>query len=88
MVNISTYFVGCDDTCLLNVGDHPFVRHKSFVFYAQARIYKASGIQDGFKMGLLEPQADLADEVFKRVAAGITASQDSPQNIVRYFTRL
>ena len=88
MVNISSYYDGCDDTCLLDVGDHPFVRHRSYIFYAKAKIYKADKIQNGFDQGILKPQPDLADDVFARVEAGITISPDTPQNIVRYFTQL
>lgn len=88
MVNISSYYDGSDDTCLLNVGDHPFIRHCSYVFYADAKIYKATSIQNGFDQGILQPQPDLADDVFARVTAGITVSPDTPQNVVRYFTRL
>jgi hypothetical protein len=88
MVNISSYYDGYDDTCLLNVGDHPFVRHCSFVYYAEAIIRKATSIQSGFDQGILKPQPDLADDVFSRVTAGITVSPDTPQNVVRYFTQL
>ncbi len=88
MVNISSHYYGSDDTCLLNVGDHPFIRHTSFVFYAEAKIAKTARIQSGFEQGKLTRQPDLADDVFDRVAAGITVSPDTPQNILRYFTRL
>lgn len=88
MVNISSHYHGCDETCLLDVGDHPFVRHPSYVFYAKAVIYKATQIQNGFDQGLLEPQPDLVDDVFARVSAGITVSPDTPQNVVRYFSQL
>lgn len=88
MVNISSYYDGCDDTCLLNVGDHRFVNRLSYVFYAEAIIRKATSIQNGFDQGILKPQPDLADDLFSRVTAGITVSPDTPQNIVRYFTRL
>lgn len=88
MVNISSCYDGCDDTCLLNVGDHCFVDRLSYIFYAEAIIYKATSIQNGFDKGILKPQPDLADDVFARVVAGITVSQDTPQNVVRYFTQL
>lgn len=69
-------------------GGPPFVRHPSFVFYAEAKIYKAVDIRRGFDQDIFEAQPDLADEVFDRVAAGITVSQDTPQNVVRYFSQL
>ncbi len=73
---------------MLNVGDHPFVRHLSYVFYAEALICPAASIQNGFDRGILEPKPDLADEVFERVAAGIIVSPDTPQNVMRYYTQI
>jgi hypothetical protein len=72
----------------LDVGDHPFVKHSSFVFYAEALILKATSIQNGFNKGVLQPRPDLKDAVFDRVVAGIGISPDVPRNIVKYFSQL
>lgn len=53
-----------------------------------AKIAKAENILRGFEAGKLLPQPDLADEVFKRVTHGLTVSPNTPQDVVRYFTRL
>ena len=88
LVNISSFYDGCDRTCLLDVGDHPFVKHLSYVFYAQAKISKADQIQRGFNNNVLIPQPDMAIQVFKRVEAGITVSPDTPGNVLKYFRQL
>lgn len=88
MVNISSFYEGCDDTCLLDQGDHPFVQKLSYVFYAEAKVCRSRGIQNGIDQGLIEPRPDLVDEIFERVLAGITVSQDTPQHVVRYFTQI
>ncbi|MFT5870349.1 MAG: hypothetical protein ACI8TF_002471 [Paracoccaceae bacterium] len=88
VVNISSVRDLCDTTCILDVGDHPFVQHPSFVYYAMAKITYAANIQRGFEAGALRPQPDLAEEVFGRVEAGMLRSPDTPANVVRYFTRL
>ncbi|MFC4214299.1 hypothetical protein ACFP4H_17695 [Pseudophaeobacter arcticus] len=69
-------------------GDHPFVKHLSYVFYAQAKISKADQIQRGFVTNVLIPQPDMAIEVFNRVEAGITVSPDTPRNVLKYFRQL
>jgi hypothetical protein len=88
LVNISSYYDGCDDTCVLNFGDHDFVRHASYVFYAEALIMKASGIKNGFDSGALTPNKALQDTVFDRVISGINKSPDTPANIMKYFNQL
>ena len=88
LVNISTYYDGCDDTCVLNLGDHDFVTHGSYVFYAEAIIMRATGIENGFNKGVLTPQRPLQDAVFERVISGINRSPDTPANVAKYFNQL
>jgi hypothetical protein len=88
LVNVSSCHDNSDPTCILDVGDHPFIRHPSFVFYAKAVIQYAAGIEKGFADGRLLPQPDLAEAVFERVVAGITVSLDTSPKVARYFTRL
>lgn len=88
LVNISSFYDGCDDTCVLKVGDHDFVRHDSYVFYAEALIMKANRIRNGFDKGVLTPQKALQDAVFERVISGINKSPDTPEKIIKYFKQL
>ena len=88
LVNISSFYDGCDSTCVLDRGDHPFVKHLSYVFYARAIISHADKIQRGIGSGILTPQPDMIDEVFQRVEAGITGSPDTPGKIIKYFRQL
>lgn len=88
LINISSFYDGCDDTCILDVGDHPFVQHPSYVYYAEARIIKTDGLQKGFRQGALIPREPLGDPVFERVVAGINVSLDTPNNVIRYFNSL
>ena len=85
LVPVSTFYDGCDDTCELDAGDHEFLQHLSFVFYAQSKLAEASKINRGFRVGALVPKPDMDDEVFARVEAGICASPDTPRTIKKYF---
>lgn len=86
-VNISSVVDPCDTTCVLDVGDHPFIRHPSFVFYARAVVISVESLQRGFEQSRITPQDDLAEEVFQRVVDGITVSPDTPAKVVRYYTQ-
>ncbi|WP_228849928.1 hypothetical protein [Halocynthiibacter styelae] len=87
VVNISSFYDGCDDTCLLDRGDHPFVQHCSYVFYARAEICKASNLQSGISQGKLRPQADMSEDVFFRVLEGFHTSPDTAMRILKYLNR-
>ena len=69
-----------DATCILDVGDHPFIRHPSCVHYAtmsqrsEAHLLKVGTIQ--------EP---LREEVLQRVLEGATASPHSPPWAKKFF---
>lgn len=64
-----------DPACELHTGDHAFIRHKSFVNYAEARIEPSQKIVNGVKHGLLVPKDMLADELFARVCKGLLDSR-------------
>ncbi|MET4103987.1 hypothetical protein ABIE58_003435 [Roseovarius sp. MBR-78] len=84
LVPISSFFDGCDDTCLLDTGDHKSVLHLSYVFYANAKIFRASQIDKGLEIKFLFPKPDLAEAVFQRIEQGICVSPDTPPNVRKY----
>lgn len=54
MVSVSTYRAGlpADDSCRLFAGDHPFIKHKSFIDYRNARIVEAEKLIKGEQQGI------------------------------------
>ncbi|MEO0371285.1 MAG: hypothetical protein AAF231_07500 [Pseudomonadota bacterium] len=85
LVPVSSFYDGCDVTCELDKGDHPFLNHLSYVFYAKAGIYRAKQISAGLQAGIVEGMPELADAVFQRVATGLCASPDTPRKVKTYF---
>jgi len=43
MVNFTTLRRPCDETCVLDVGDHPFIRHRTVIAYGRGKMVPASG---------------------------------------------
>jgi len=74
-----------DPACVLHAGDHAFIRHKSFVHYAQARIEPSQSIVNGVKKGLLVPRAMLVEEIFARVCKGLVESRFTPPRILSFY---
>jgi hypothetical protein len=85
MVNISTVRSGCDQTCKLFAGDHPFIQRDSFVEYAMARIEAAEKIANGVKTRVLAPHADMDSAIFARVCHGLSVSPFVKPRMLRYY---
>ncbi len=86
IVPVSSFYDGCDDTCLLEVGDHPFIRHLSYVFYAKSRFVKGAGLDKAMKDGRVVAQPMLIQSIFERVEIGIQRSPDTPPKAKAYHT--
>ena len=48
IVNFTSHRAGCDETCIVEKGEHPFVTHKTVVAYEKARLCEPKA-QDLFK---------------------------------------
>lgn len=74
-----------DPACELHAGDHPFIKHKSFVFYAEARIEISQKLIDGVKRGIFSPQGMLAEDIFARVCHGLTLSRFTAPKVLAFY---
>jgi hypothetical protein len=74
-----------DSACELHPGDHPFIRNRSCVFYAQARIEASQKLIDGVKRGVFSPQGMLADDIFARVCHGLTVSRSTTPKVLAFY---
>lgn len=68
-----------DSTCLIAVGEHPFVVKPSFVFYRGVRVGAESEMDTAFRRGLLVIEPDLAPGVLQRVQRGLLTSRFVPE---------
>ena len=87
LVGITTIHPGIphDPACELYAGDHPFIKHKSFVYYAEARIEISQKLVDGVKRGIFSPQGMLAEEIFARVYHGLELSRSTTPKILEFY---
>lgn len=63
-----------DKSCIINVGDHSFIKHKSFVNYKFAAVLTFQQIFNGLHQGLLISKEDVTEEVLKRIQEGAKKS--------------
>ena len=74
-----------DSACELHPGDHPFIKHRSYVFYAQARIEVSQKLIDGIKRGVFSSQGMLAEDIFARVCHGLTVSRSTTPKVLAFY---
>ncbi len=84
LVPVSSFYDGCDNTCILDVGDHENIAHLSYAFYAKAQIFKATQIERGLEINFLIPRPNLVEAVLQRIEQGICLSPDTPLNVKKY----
>ena len=87
LVNASTVYTGVvhDTTCYLNVGDHPFIRHLSYIFYAKSRIVTLQKLRTlvAARTIIYRPPP-ISVPVFERIIAGVGGPQMDPEHLRFY----
>lgn len=74
----------CDDTCKLDVGDHPFIRKPSYIFYRKTELMNASDLDRGIEAGVFEQREEVSTSIYLRVRSGIIASPQTKRKYKRY----
>ena len=70
LVSISTYEAPpnrLNSVCVLQPGDHPFIKHASYVCYHLARQMAVKDIQNNLQSGLYQRKEPISEEVFQKI---------------------
>ena len=81
VVNCSTYrgMRSEDTTCILNEGDHPFIKQTSYIPFNRACLMKYAEVLK------LNPIRDVSPELYEKLRAGLKKSDQTPQYILNYI---
>lgn len=71
---------------VLNIGDHPFIRHESVIAYHFSKIRMVSDIEELLGKGIAKKREPVTPELLNRIQAGLVDSDFTP-NYVRAFYR-
>jgi hypothetical protein len=77
MVNVTTHRGTAleDESCILSAGDHPYIKHDSWVNYQRARLVPEGPIDERVASGnRVKTDEDVSSEVLKRILEGATAT--------------
>lgn len=76
-----------DATCVLQVGDHPFVRHPTYVDYRSATIRPVERLEMGVANGELHTHDPVTEALFARIRQGLTASPSTSFKVAGFVAR-
>lgn len=74
-----------DDSCLLNIGDHSFIKHKSWLDFRFSKSVQAIDILQGILNGLLIRKEDLTPELLSYIQAKTEISDRLPSKFKYFF---
>jgi len=85
LVNVTSKKFDSDDTCVLSVGDHNFIRHDSVIVYADAIAADISLMEKAILDQTFKPQPPVSDAVLKRIQEGTVKSDAFPETLLKYI---
>ena len=74
IVNMTTWKDYIDPACILDVGDHPFIRHRTCVNYRDAKIVPLAKLFALKDAGMLELVKPLSAALLKRIRDAVNDS--------------
>lgn len=70
-----------DCSCLLYVGDHPFVKQTSYVKYSTCRLEEATKLEKAVATGIFRQHAMMDGAIVARIFCGCLSSKHTPKEI-------
>ncbi len=86
-VNLTTRDNSIDNTLILNVGDHPFVRRPTAVIFSRTRRIPISVLENLLAKGRAKAWDPCSSELLDRIRAGAVASDYTPCGLITYLKR-
>ncbi|MCC2626032.1 MAG: hypothetical protein K0R14_1905 [Burkholderiales bacterium] len=77
LVNVSTIRNGIifDEACIIEPGEHPFIKNRSFIFYRHARLEESKNLIRKVKSGEFIAHEAISDILYNKIAAGLLKSK-------------
>lgn len=83
LVNVSSAVPKCDRTVVLNIGDHPFIDHESFVFYKKTFVEAASTLEKLVTANVYKAHHPADRKLVKRIVASMDVSDFTPGDMIK-----
>jgi hypothetical protein len=77
-----------DASCILQAGDHSFVRHPSYALFRMAQLSPARHMANMVAKNFYSAMADVTPALYQRIRSGLYASLETSGAILKYARRL
>ena len=74
-----------DEACLVDVGDHPFVKHESFIAYARCRVEAADDLVTHVCRGYLVENSPASEVLVQRIVSGLKQSRFTKPFALKFY---
>lgn len=74
MVNFTSHAHFKDQSCILDVGDHDFIKHKTCVNYSDPKIVTKKQLESLVQSGLLQNRKNVGMAILNRILDGAAAT--------------
>lgn len=81
IVNLTTKRSGSDETVVLKVGAHPFIKHETCVNYSDAQIVKVEALMRAATSGFFDIPDAMDSAVLSAIQQGLLESPLTPRKI-------
>lgn len=74
-----------DDACMLTCGDHPFIKHISWINYSYAFSITKEQLIKGINQGLFTKKEDIDSKVLLLIQTGAEKTDRLPEEFIHFF---
>jgi len=68
-----------DRTCILEAGEHQFIRHRSYIDYSKLTIVEAGKLSKGVQTGVFSNKGPMSEDIVNRIVDGVFVSKRTPR---------
>ena len=72
-----------DESCIVNSGEHGFVKTKSYIYYREAKNPLIEDLQKAMQAGLITPHEDCSVDLLCKILSGAEKSPFTPLKVLQ-----
>jgi CMP-2-keto-3-deoxyoctulosonic acid synthetase len=81
IANVTSQGQWKDQSCILNVGDHPYIKKESVINYAEAIVTSESALSKAARQRVIELDVPVSPQVLAKIQAGALASRQTESKV-------
>ena len=85
--NVTTRRPGCDTTCVVVAGEHPFVKHESVIQYNRGQVFTATALDALRRLACFQAHAAATRHLVYKIQRGALDSERTPQKLQEIVSR-